>query len=85
MPLQVNLFIGPGPDSRASGTALSSALDRLSAAQAISWNRVVPATETGLRQGLAARPCELCYRPLVADEVRFCSSCVPKAHVMGKA
>ena len=59
MPLQVNLFIGPGPDSRASGTALSSALDRLSAAQAISWNRVVPATETGLRQGLAARPGEL--------------------------
>jgi hypothetical protein len=32
-----------------------------------------------------ARPCELCYRPLVADEVRFCSSCAPKAHVMGKA
>jgi len=59
MPLQVNLFIGPGPDSRALGTALSSALDRLSAAQAISWNRVVPATETGLRQGLVARPGEL--------------------------
>jgi len=27
----------------------------------------------------AARPCELCYRPLIDTEATLCASCTPKA------
>jgi len=59
MPLQVTLVIGPGPDSRRLQSALGALLDRSSADQTIDWKRVLPATETSLRQTLAARPGEL--------------------------
>ena len=30
------------------------------------------------------RPCELCYRPLIDDELRFCASCERKAKRLGR-
>lgn len=33
---------------------------------------------------IAPRPCELCYRPLIDGEERFCARCVRKAKKLGR-